>query len=58
MGDINVEFNPVTIEFVVRSVQKIVVLLLESFDDSLEFGSETIHAFEIVLGKCIELLDV
>lgn len=58
MGDINIEFDPISIKLIVRSVQKIVVFLLEAVDDTLELVRKTIHAFEVVLRKCIELLDV
>ena len=56
-GNINVEFDEITVELVVTVLQESVVLALELLDEFIEFLNNFVNVLKVVLLKSSELLD-
>ena len=55
-ADINIEFDKVSIEHVIRVFKKVMLLLSEVLYKIIEFSKEMLHALEVVLTQSLELL--
>lgn len=57
VGDINIEFNEVSVKLIVTIFQKSVVFAFELLNISLEFFNNGLNVFQVMLFKGLKLLD-
>ncbi len=58
MSNFNIEFHKVSVEFSIHSVEQFMSLSFEIIYDLLKLSCQSLHTFQIVSGKSLELLDV
>ena len=54
---LDIELDVVTIKFIVVVVQQVVTLQLELLHDLMELLNQLLHAFQLILGQGVELIN-